>query len=635
MIHLSKNLGVLCAVALAICSIARAADEIALDLGGGEKIEFVWVPVEGSDGRAAVKIGDQTGAHKKEPVKSETIWGPFQDSDQHFGYYLAKTEVTEAQWALVMGGNNNDRTPVTGKTFLEILGFIETLNAKTPEFAAFPRTGDGTPGVIRLPSEVEWEYAARGGRGPEYAANDPYKGDIGRHEMYSTPGSNGRAQEVATFQPNALGLYDMLGNVREFVGGSYSIGGMHGGYLLKGGSYLSERSEIRSSARTEQSRTGKDGKPVRRLDAGFRVCISSEVFTSLGQAQDVIDKLGGTTGGESITEINLEEAVKLDEKRKRFEVAAEASKRERQKLAEIDLEKRRKATALAEQIAKEEQQKLANLKKAMENPVAEPAGSAPSAEEQTPEAQGSTLEQLLARAQQGDEDAIWNVAMAYFHGWPVAENWVESAKWFVMLAGRGNTKAILNLGIILWEQNSPIRDTQKAAQLFLEAAKRDEPEAVVFLSECVRDGFTGKNPDPKTAVRMLVSAAQERNLFAINALGWWLLDGSDELPKSEQKARSLFEKAWSEGHAPSAHALAFIYRNGLGVPKDLIKAREYYRLAAEDGYPAAQNSYARFLSAGTGGGKDEQEAVRWFSEAAKSGDKNAKSNLKDRGIFLL
>ena len=45
-----------------------------MDLGSGVAVELVWIPVEGSDGHAEVKIGDQTGAHEKEPMKPETIY---------------------------------------------------------------------------------------------------------------------------------------------------------------------------------------------------------------------------------------------------------------------------------------------------------------------------------------------------------------------------------------------------------------------------------------------------------------------------------------------------------------------------------------------------------------------------------
>jgi TPR repeat protein len=540
--------------------------------------------------------------------------------------------------------------PAREKTQREIQGFIEDLNAKTGQFPSFPRTGDGTSGVIRLPAEAEWEYAARGGAGPDYKAVDPYKGDVERHEVFFTPGSGGLAREVATFPPNSLGLHDMLGNVREFVEGSYSVAGRVGGLLLKGGSYTSEKSEIRSSARNEQTRFGKGGKPSRRPDAGCRLCISADVFTSFGQAQDVLDKLKGTNGREPIADINLEEALKLDAKRKQFDADAESAKQERQKLAASELEKRRKEAELAEQRAKEEREKLAALKKSLESPPPEPSAPpktpAPVAREAvTPapvdretvarEVEGDQFEQLVAKAEGGDEDATFKVAMAYFNGWPAEQNWSEAAKWFAILAGNQNAKAILNLGIILWEQSSPIRDTQKAAQLFLEAAKRNEPEAVVFLSECVRYGFTGKDPDPKAAIRILLAAAQEKNLFAVDSLAWCLLEGSPELPQSEPKAAALFREAWAAGHSPSAHALGFIYRNGRGVPIDMVRAREYYRLAAQGGYAPAQNTYARFLAAGTGGDKNEQEAIKWFSEAAKNGDKNAKSNLRERGICLL
>jgi len=626
-----------CAVGVLICLGNLAAQDVSLDLGGGVKMEFVWIPVGGTDGTTSIKIGDFSGLNAKEQPHMASIFGPFRQRSDGFGYYLGKAEITEAQWAIIMGGGMKARTPVTGKTYLEILSFVESLNAKSRQFASFPHTGDKSPGVIRLPTEAEWEYAARGGTGPDYMAADPYKGDVERHEVFSMPGSGGHAREVATFPPNPLGLHDMLGNVREFVEENYSVGGRVGSaYVLKGGSYTSEKSELRSSARTEQPRFDKDGKPSRRLDAGFRLCISADVFTSLGQAQDVLDKLKGENAREPIADVNLEEALKLDAKRKQFEADAKNAKQEREKLAAAaELEKRRKAAELAEKLAREEQEKLADLKKSLESSLPEPnfLPKAPAPDVREPE--GDKFGQLVVKAEGGDEDAVYKVAMAYFNGWPVEQNWSEAAKWFSVLARNQNAKAILNLAIILWEQNSPIRDTQKAAQLFLEAAKRGEQEAVVFLSECVRYGFTGKDPDPKSAVRMLVAAAQEKNLFAVDALGWWLLDGSPELPQNEQKAASLFQEAWAAGHVRSAHGLGFVYRYGRGAPKDIVKAREYYRLAAEGGYPAAQNTYARLLSAGTGGDKNEVEAVKWFSEAAKNGDKNAKSNLRDRGIILL
>lgn len=131
------------------------------------------------------------------------------------GFYLGKYEVTQAQWQSVMGSNPSQfagcrRCPVEQVSWHDVEAFIRKLNA---------RSGGKH---YRLPTEAEWEYAARAG-----TATHTYGGDlteplgddpvVNRIAWYRK-NSGRRTQPVGRKAPNAFGLYDMLGNVFEWVG---------------------------------------------------------------------------------------------------------------------------------------------------------------------------------------------------------------------------------------------------------------------------------------------------------------------------------------------------------------------------------------------------------------------------------
>lgn len=157
-----------------------------------------------------------------------------------------------------------DECPVEQVSWADAQKYIQKLNAKTGK-------------QYRLPSEVEWEYACRGGTHNEYCGSDSVD-SVAWYGAYSNPqGNSGKSTHaVATLAPNSFGLYDMSGNVWEWVEDSYHAnyigapieGGIWMGdavkHTLRGGAWSSKPQEVRAAQR------GRN-EPSSRGSVGFRV----------------------------------------------------------------------------------------------------------------------------------------------------------------------------------------------------------------------------------------------------------------------------------------------------------------------------------------------------------------------------
>jgi formylglycine-generating enzyme required for sulfatase activity len=183
-------------------------------------------------------------------------------------FQIGKYEVTQGQWKAIMGNNPSyfsacDSCPVENVSWNDVQDFIRKLNKQLGK-------------DYRLPTEAEWEYAARGGnksKGYKYAG-----GNVLESVGWNTDNSGSKTHEVGQKQANELGLYDMTGNVWEWCSdwyGNYTSGAQSnpkgpnsGSYrVLRGGSWDCNAIYCRVSDRNFNS------PDYRLTDYGFRLVL--------------------------------------------------------------------------------------------------------------------------------------------------------------------------------------------------------------------------------------------------------------------------------------------------------------------------------------------------------------------------
>ncbi|MBP5613291.1 MAG: formylglycine-generating enzyme family protein [Bacteroidales bacterium] len=220
-------------------------------------VTFKMVKVEGGTFMMGAPITDSEAYSNELPQHCVTL----------SEYYIAETEVTQALWQAVMGSNPShfkfpDR-PVEEISWNDCKTFIEKLNQLTDK-------------QFRLPTEAEWEYAARGGgnsHGYKFSGSDNVD-DV----AWYTDNCGGETHAVKTKAANELGLYDMTGNVLEWCSdwmAAYTADtvsnpqGPAAGFkrVLRGGSLYNDARRLRVTRRSEYNPTFTD------YSVGFRLAL--------------------------------------------------------------------------------------------------------------------------------------------------------------------------------------------------------------------------------------------------------------------------------------------------------------------------------------------------------------------------
>jgi TPR repeat protein len=279
-----------------------------------------------------------------------------------------------------------------------------------------------------------------------------------------------------------------------------------------------------------------------------------------------------------------------------------------------------------------------------------------------PSAMPKTINQIRAKAENGDAEAQFKLGVKYFRGEDVPQDMNEAIKWFRMAADQGIPEAQFKLGSCYYDGDGVAKDEAEAVKWYRKAAEQNLAVAQNNLGLCYAEG-QGVTKDEVEAVKWWRKAAEQNLVEAQFSLGlcyakgvgvakneaeamkWYRKAGEqnyadaqynlgvsyhngDGVAKDEAEAVKWFRKAADQGLADAQIELGKLYAGGLGVPKDDRKAAELFRKAAEQGYAEAQILLGYIYFLGKSVPKDYVEGYKWFTLAAAQGDENARE-LRD------
>jgi formylglycine-generating enzyme required for sulfatase activity len=216
------------------------------------------------------------GSGDQQPIHQVTL-SPF---------FMGKYEVTQKEWIAVMGSNpsrfkGDEQLPVESVSWNDAVSFCNKLSAMRGLSPCYTISGrdvvcDFSKNGYRLPTEAEWEFAARGGSG---GGTGPFSGGSDANSVAWYRGnSKGKTHPVGQLHPNALGVFDMSGNVWEWCWDRYGAypadsqtdpqGALRGfSRVARGGSWFDGDKDLRTTNRSN----GGSGP-----NYGFRLAMTAQ-----------------------------------------------------------------------------------------------------------------------------------------------------------------------------------------------------------------------------------------------------------------------------------------------------------------------------------------------------------------------